>query len=378
MMTPDTFVSFAFEAAVVPERPASDFPYDHIQPRQNWRKAVTDVDNAAIDPQSPAKFTIDASTRIASAGSCFAQRIAESLQEYGFNYLVTEPGPEWLTDEQRVAFSYGAYSARYGNVYTTLQLLQLAQRALGQFSPEDDCWLADGCYVDPFRPSIQPGGFATPQEMRSDRDQHLAAVRDLLSRVEVFVFTLGLTETWCSTADEAAYPTCPGKKFGEFHPDRYHFRNLSVSENLEYMEGFLALLRELNPEARVLLTVSPVPLAATAEDDRHVLDATTYSKAVLRVVAEELRRRHANVEYFAAYEIVTATGNAERYFLPDKRNVASEAVQHVMTSFFRNFAGLDMATMAKHERAGSGVEFQHTPCEQEQLLALINGISTAE
>ena len=35
------------------------------------------------------------------------------------------------------------------------------------------------------------------------------------------------------------------------------------------------------PKLRILLTVSPVPLTATAGDD-HVLLATTYSKSVLR------------------------------------------------------------------------------------------------
>jgi hypothetical protein len=356
----------------LPERQPGEFPYDHIPDEQSWRAVVTNVPNDRVDPQSAPKFRVDRSTKIASAGSCFAQRIAEGLRRYGFNYLVTEQAPPWLTPEQRSAYSYGAYSARYGNVYTSLQLLQLGQRALGHFSPVDGYWLGDGCYIDPFRPSIQPEGFASVQELQAEQQRHLKAVERLFSEVEVFIFTLGLTETWCSSVDGAAFPACPGKKFGEFDAARYEFRNLGVAENLEYMEAFLGLMKELNPGARVLLTVSPVPLAATMEA-RHVLEATVYSKSVLRVVAEELRRKHDHVDYFASYEIATAAYDTAAYFQPDKRNVTSQAVDHVMRSFFRNFAGEDQATMVEVPQEEAAMEFGHTPCEEEQLFQLVNG-----
>jgi hypothetical protein len=372
MMTIDPIPQPLFNFSQVPARQPGEFPYDHIEPRQSWRASVTNVENGDVDPQSPPKFRLDRTTRIASAGSCFAQRLAEALQDYGFNYFVTEQAPEWLTPQQRADYSYGVYSARYGNVYTSLQLLQLVQRALGQFTPADDYWLGDGCYVDPFRPNIQPGGYASLDDLHADRRRHLAAVEQLLREVDVFVFTMGLTEGWCAAVDGAAFPTCPGHKFGEYDASKYVFRNLGVSENLECMEGFLGLLRELNPAARVLLTVSPVPLAATMEP-RHVLEATVYSKSVLRVVAEELRRKHDNVEYFASYEIATAAYNTAPYFQPDKRNVTPDAVEHVMRSFFRNFAGEDPATMAKVAKGEQAIEFQHTPCEEEQLFQLIGG-----
>ena len=87
--------------------------------------------------------------------------------------------------------------------------------------------------VDPFRPSVQPGGFSSIEELVADRQQHLASVLTLFKELDVFVFTLGLTETWCSVIDDAAFPTCPGKRFGDFDPDRYVFRNLSLDENVD-------------------------------------------------------------------------------------------------------------------------------------------------
>src|SRR5579885_8582 len=224
----------------------SRFPYNHIQPFQNWKKAVRLVDNNRIDPHGETRFRFDRQTKFVSAGSCFAQRIAESLQDYGFRYLVVEPGPPWLAVQQRLDYSYGVYSARYGNIYTTLHLLQLLQRAAGELTPVDEYWMGkDGSFVDPFRPSIQPGGFANLNELLTDRRQHLASVTQLLGEMDVFVFTLGLTETWVSALDGAAFPACPGKQFGDYSPERYAFRNLTLDENVEYFERFLAMLHEL-------------------------------------------------------------------------------------------------------------------------------------
>ena len=61
----------------------------------------------------------------------------------------------------------------------------------------------------------------------------------------------------------------------------------------------------LHPDPlRVVLTVSPVPLTATASD-RHVLVANTYSKAVLRAVAEELYLESPYIDYVPSFELVT-------------------------------------------------------------------------
>jgi hypothetical protein len=213
--------------------------------------------------------------------------------------------------------------------------LQLLRRAYGRFAPRDDVWArADGRLFDPFRPTIQPDGFPTRREYDLDRRRHFAAVRRLFEEVDVFVFTLGLTECWCAADDGAAYPLCPGVAAGEFDPARHVFHNFSLEEVVADLDAFLAELRAVNPQARLLLTVSPVPLAATAEP-RHVWTSTTLSKAVLRLAAEEMSRR-PGVAYFPSYEIVTAPSARGAYFEPDLRSVTPAGVDHVMRLFARH------------------------------------------
>src|SRR5690606_23136879 len=92
----------------------------------------------------------------------------------------------------------------------------------------------------------------------------------------------------------------------------------------------------VNPDARVILTVSPVPLAATAEP-RHVLESTTLSKSVLRVAADMVQRRQEGVSYFPSYEIITGAFSRGTYYDTDLRSVLPEGVEHVMRTFFRAY-----------------------------------------
>jgi hypothetical protein len=145
-------------------------PYRSLPDHRFWRKAIANVPSFAIDPLIAAPFRIASCDKVATAGSCFAQNIARALQASGFSYFVPESGPADLPDGERAARNYGVYSARYRNIYTTRQLLQLFDRAYGRFEPILDVWAdAAGRYADPFRPHIEPNGFDSPEVLREDR-----------------------------------------------------------------------------------------------------------------------------------------------------------------------------------------------------------------
>jgi GSCFA family len=310
-------------------------PYTRSAPYQRWRKAMVEPAPGAIDPMVASPWRIGAGDRIATAGSCFAQHLVRRLRAAGIAPFETEPPHPMLSAETAEAFGYGLFGARFGSIYTARQLLQLLRRAYGRFVPLEDVWPGDdGAVFDPFRPTIQPRGFPTQQEYALDRRRHFAAVRTMFEALDVFVFTLGLTECWADRRDGAVYPLCPGVAAGNFDPEQHEFLNLGISETIEDLDAFLAELRAVNPAARLILTVSPVPLAATAEP-RHVWTATSYSKSVLRVAAEEMARR-PGVIYFPSYEIITAPAARGAYFEPDLRSISEAGVDHVMRIFFRH------------------------------------------
>ena len=320
-----------------------------------------------------------------TAGSCFAQHISRHLRQAGFNFLVTEPGHAILTEDVRHAFNYGVFTARFGNIYTSRQLEQLFRRAYGTFTPDECVWeREDGRLVDPFRPTIQPHGFATREELEADRRQHLAAVRRAFESLQVLVFTLGLTECWQSEADGSVLPLVPGVAGGIYDPGRYRCVNLDVADVVEEMTRFVAALRRVNRDAVLVLTVSPVPLNATAID-RHVLVSSTYSKAVLRVAAERLSTSLDGVHYFPAYEIVTSPSARGSYFADDLRSVTQDGVNHVMALFFRHATtisatwspvpSVDITTVKRKKKRGAFARSLDVQCDEE-LLTLGKGGGT--
>lgn len=319
----------------------ADHPYKSQPPYAMWSRAVGRIAASEVDPVVRGKFRISETDKVVTSGSCFAQHISRRLSALGFNFHVTEKPHPYMDEKLSAEFGYGTFSARYGNVYTSRQLLQLLRRALGDFVPAEQAWQRDGKFFDPFRPGIQQEGFASREELALDRAQHLRAVMRAFSEMDVFVFTLGLTECWYSKEDGAAFPTCPGVIAGEFDEARHGFCNLEVDEVASDMLSFIETVRSFNPNFRMILTVSPVPLAATALD-QHVLTATTYSKSVLRVAAAKVERTDPDaIAYFPSYEIITGAHAGGRYFADDLRNVVEDGVDHVMRLFFRHYTTRD-------------------------------------
>jgi hypothetical protein len=279
-------------------------------------------------------------------GSCFAQHIGKALRQRGLSYMDYEPAPTFLSEADSARHGYGIYSCRYGNIYTTRQLRQLFEEAFGNRSPKDGVWAKGERYFDALRPGIEPDGFESAEEVRSLRQAHLGRVRELFQDLDVFVFTLGLTEAWVSAVDETVYPIAPGVIAGVYDPDRYYFHNFRYPEIYDDLRLFIEGLRAVNPKAQLLLTVSPVPLAATATDN-HVLVATTYSKSVLRSVAGDIATDIEGVHYFPSYEVITGQQSRHMYYNPDLRTVCQAGVNEVMRHFFAgSSAGIPQAPLA--------------------------------
>ena len=312
-----------------------------------WRRAVVNRKTEDVDPVVNAQFKISETDKIASAGSCFAQHIARILKENSFNFFITELPHPLINAVDLNKYNYGVYSARYGNIYTARQLLQLFDRAYGFFLPAENYWRSEsGSYIDPFRPQIQPEGFASLNELDADRKQHFNCVKTMFENMDIFIFTLGLTECWLSKEDGAAYPVCPGVAGGSFDRKKYFFHNFNVEDTVNDLRKFIKKLKGINSGCRIILTVSPVPLVATAAG-RHVLTSTTYSKSVLRVAADQITNLFNNVAYFPSYEIITGNFSRGRYFGEDLRAVTSEGVEHVMRLFLRHYAGREISTAPK-------------------------------
>jgi hypothetical protein len=308
-------------------------PYLNKPQKSFWRTGVAIRNANTLECVYQPKFPINKESRVVSLGSCFAQHIARNMISRGWNVVDKEPPPPGLSKELSNKFGFELFSARVGNIYVMKQLLQLYEEAFGLWKPLNSVWEKDGRYYDAFRPSVEPNGLATFEEVIMHRNKHLNLLRKMFIDADVLVFTLGLTEGWVHKDSGEVYATAPGTIAGVYSSDLHIFKNFKGHEIYADFVKFMNYMKKLNPDIKFLLTVSPVPLTATATDN-HILVAANYSKSVLRAVAGELSMEFDCVDYFPSYDILTSVLGGAKFYKDNLRTVTPEGVQLAMDTFF--------------------------------------------
>jgi hypothetical protein len=346
-------------------------PYAGRRDSAFWRSGVAQASRPVPEDLYRPKWEIPKKANIVTAGSCFAQHIGRRLSAARFAIMDVEPAPKLFPLERMHEFNYGVYSARYGNIYTARQLRQLVVEATTG-PVRSIVWEANGGFVDALRPQIEPVPHATFDLVRTHRERHIERVRSMLQQLDLLIFTFGLTEAWEHVESGAILPVVPGTRAGgQFDPAHYAFRNFSYAE---VMADFLEVrdrVRAVKPDVRFLVTVSPVPLVATAVD-RHVQVSTVYSKSVLRAVAGELSDRFADIDYFPSYEIITSPWSGCCFYNSDMREVTAEGVDSVMHTFMSS-RGLAAPSIPTQKRVPAAAQEKPDDmavvCEEELLGA---------
>ena len=313
-------------------------PYKGLNSTKFWNKSVSDKKWKEVEFIDNPKFKIKYSNKVVTAGSCFAQHISRYMNKVGLSILDCEPAHPLLMTHDGDMDGYNQFSARYGNIYSSSQCLELIQQALGIIPMIEDFVEESSRWYDLIRPNIQKSGFSSLHEASSDRRYHLSQVSKVFHEADIFVFTLGLTEIWQNKNKKYTYPVCPGTLRGAYDEDFHLFKNLSYSDVYQDLEKIINILKNINPKIKIILTVSPVPLVAT-KTLQNVLVASSYSKAVLRAVVGDIEQHYDNVAYFPSYEIINSPASMGQYLANDLRDVNENGVEHVMGCFLNSFYG---------------------------------------
>ncbi|WP_083096316.1 GSCFA domain-containing protein [Pseudophaeobacter leonis] len=346
-------------------------PYEDLPQSAFWKTAVANRSMFDVDEIWNPKFRIQKKHKILTYGSCFAQHIGRALDARGFNWLRPEQAPRGMSAANATRFNYGIFSTRTANIYTTSLLRQWTEWALAGVEAPGEVWTHGDRYLDPFRPRIEPDGFETPEELYQSRSQTIRSFAEGIKEADFFVFTLGLTESWINKDLSYEYPMCPGTVGGVFDESQHIFQNQQFQKVLNNLIRAIDLIRGANQKIKFILTVSPVPLAATMTD-RHVAVATMASKSVLRAVADQVSANRPNVDYFPSYEIISSPIFKGAFFEPNQRQVNPVGVNFVMDNFFRcqedKFGPLSPSA-EKKAPDGDNLEIV---CEEEILGAFQN------
>lgn len=314
------------------ESSAHGSPYDSLGSKNFWYQCAKDDDFNIEDIYLP-RHQLKSLDRVGSAGSCFAQKISFEIKRSNLTFIDVEPTPPGMTQETAAKLGFGIYSARYGNIFTTGQWLQLIEDVVDRRIRKETLWQKKGRWFDGLRPLLEPMGFDSYESCIASRLAHLDQVERMFREVTTFIFTLGLTERWEHEVTQTVFPCCPASIDPAFGSEQHRFHNARVNEVVYEMEQGIRMLRTINPKLRFIFTVSPVPLSATATAS-HVLNATSRSKAVLRSAVDEILYLHDGCEYFPSYEMATQNPKVREPFYRDQRSIRPEVVDKIMSVFF--------------------------------------------
>lgn len=303
---------------------------------ETWQVWPGSYDNPPADGLYPfphqIDLKIDSETPIASMGSCFAREIRKVLIKEGYAYI---------SEEVENPASVHA-SAAWERTYNTFSMRQIFEYTFDDFNPDIRWWQspASGKVQDPYRRIIL---YDSVSEAEKDFEHHKVCSQRALTKANVMILTLGLTEIWEDRLDGSVICLPSGPYVNEGGSmQRYRFRVSRYEENLQNLEKIYELMQANNPACQILVTVSPVHIWATFRKDLDVISASCNSKSTLRAVTDEFVFRHKNVHYFPAYEMATIYSMimGKTYFAKGKENfhVNQDTVNFIMDQFFRFYS----------------------------------------
>ncbi|MBL6455488.1 GSCFA domain-containing protein [Belnapia sp. T6] len=289
-------------------------------------------------------FRLEPGEAIFTVGSCFARNVEAELMRRGFRVPMRElfQQPEFVTLDPGLVNNFGTPS-----IYNEFAW------ALGAkpFVPEENILqVQPGRFADlHLIQSIRPGGW----EEALRRRQAITAAYRKVAECRVMIVTLGLVEVWFDTKTGSYLNVAPLPGLVRAEPERFRLHVLSFEEVYRYLEDALLLVRERgNPEIRVMLTVSPVPMAATHRP-QDVMVANAYSKSVLRAAAETICARHDFVTYYPSFESVTLS-DRKTAWEDDLVHVRPELVAVNVGRMLRAFVGETDDEAALREQVATG------------------------
>lgn len=209
-----------------------------------------------------------------------------------------------------------------------LQTPVIIQQAPFSISPMESMLFVGSCFADnigrlfvedKFRATVNPFGVMyNPASILHTVVRHLADH----DAPRTAVFTLGTNHVYILNETGEIVDNCrkrPQRLFTE--------RELTVDQCAEYLGKAISRLRGVNPDVRVVLTVSPIRYA------KYGFHGSQLSKAVLLLAADKVVREHDVVEYFPAYEIVNDELRDYRFYREDMLHPSDQAVEYIWQRF---------------------------------------------
>ena len=239
------------------------------------------------------------SERIMLFGSCFAENIGNLLKENKFRCDVNP----------------------FGVLYNPLSIANALNLILeGKEYREEDLFFSGGLWHS----WMHHSDFSAPsqEEALALVNSRLAKAKENLAKADWLVMTWGTAYVYIHQEMQKVVGNCHKQ------PDKTFLRlMLNAEAFVEECRDVLKKCREVNPNLKVLFTVSPI---RHAKDGMH---GNQLSKATLLLAIDEICRTCPNCFYFPSYEIIMDELRDYRFYADDMIHLSSKAVEYIWECF---------------------------------------------
>lgn len=245
------------------------------------------------------EFNISHSDKIFSVGSCFAQHMADILVHYKFTCT----------------------SNPYGTLFHPFPLLQNLTNALTSSNVDEKLFVEreDAIVHYSFHSSVWAN---TQDDLKEQITAIQTRVHKNLKEANLIILTFGTAFLYQLISSNQVVANCHKQPQSAFTK-----KCSSPNEIASVFTSFYNQLKKINPNAIIVLTVSPV---------RHIRDGVhqnNVSKSSLILACEAIESTFKDVHYFPAYEIVLDELRDYRFFDKDRVHPTQEALDYVWEKF---------------------------------------------
>ncbi len=260
-------------------------------------------------------FRINPTDKLLFVGSCFAENIGRRFVDNQFDAVVNP----------------------YGTMYNPASVLHTIEKS----SPSPVLRTPSPQGAREKLPSIayeesSEGSLLTSSSPLGER-MPVGQVRGHRSSFSVAIITLGTNHIYILKETGEIVDNCmkrPQKLFRE--------EQLSVDECADYLSRAVALLKERNPEVKVIFTVSPIRYA------KYGFHGSQLSKATLLLAVDKLvSASSGELAYFPAYEIMNDELRDYRFYQPDMLHPSEQAVDYIYELFAETYFSADAKEMVR-------------------------------
>lgn len=246
-------------------------------------------------------------------GSCFADNLGQLLQKHKFKVLINP----------------------FGTTYNPISIHKVLNYAIHNEMPPASTYgeLNDTFFNFDFHSSFSS---LDAQNLQHNISGTISKSNTALKSATTLLITYGTS--WVYERNDTGKIVSNCHKIPAAH---FNKQLLTQKKILESFEHFYQQLIALNPNIRIILTVSPV---------RHIKDSlelNAVSKSILRLSCHTLSEMYPEIEYFPAYEIVLDDLRDYRFYDRDLLHPSSEAIDYIWRFFGERYFTKDTASFVK-------------------------------